>query len=84
MKPNNQSVRKQSRKLLFLHTNHSRLITSPQNFKIMQAGGWGDDRVLKDVYRHTLEESKKKMSNIAINYFETMQHEIQHGTKKTP
>ena len=36
---------------------------------IMQAGGWGNDRVLKDVYRHTLEDSKKKMSNIAINYF---------------
>lgn len=51
---------------------------------IMQAGGWGNDRVLKDVYRHTLEDSKKKMSNIAINYFENMQHEMQHGTKKTP
>ena len=50
----------------------------------MQAGGWGDDRVLKDVYRHTFEESEKKMGNIAINYFDSMQHEMQHGTKKTP
>ena len=51
---------------------------------IMQAGGWGDDRVLKDVYRHTFEESEKKMGNIAINYFDSMQHEMQHDTKKTP
>lgn len=51
---------------------------------IMQAGGWGNDRVLKEVYRHTLEETRKKMSNIAIDYFENMQHEMQHDTKKTP
>ena len=51
---------------------------------IMQAGGWGDDRVLKDVYRHTFEESEKKMGNIAINYLDSMQHEMQHDTKETP
>ena len=51
---------------------------------IMQNGGWGDDRVLKDVYRHTLEETKRKMNNVAIEYFETMQHKMQHETKKTP
>lgn len=49
---------------------------------IMQAGGWGNDRVLKEVYRHTLSETKEKMSNIAVNYFETMQHEMQHENKK--
>lgn len=49
---------------------------------IMQAGGWGNDRVLKEVYRHTLEDTKQKMSNVAINYFETMQHDMQHDIKK--
>ncbi|HOO28022.1 MAG TPA: site-specific integrase, partial [Lachnospiraceae bacterium] len=51
---------------------------------IMQAGGWGDDRILKDVYRHTLEDTKKKMSNVAISYFESMQHEMQHEIEKAP
>lgn len=51
---------------------------------IMQTGGWGNDRVLKEVYRHTLEDTKQKMSNVAINYFETMQHDMQHDTKKAP
>lgn len=46
---------------------------------IMQMGGWGNDRVLKDVYRHTLEEAQKKMNAIAISHFETMQHEMQHA-----
>lgn len=45
---------------------------------IMQSGGWGNDRVLKDVYRHTLSDTKDKMNNIAIDYFENMQHEMQH------
>lgn len=48
---------------------------------IMQAGGWGNDRVLKEVYRHTFSETKDKMNNIAINYFEAMQHEMQHEKK---
>lgn len=51
---------------------------------IMQSGGWGNDRVLKEVYRHTLSDTRKKMSNIAVDYFEAMQHEMQHDTKKTP
>lgn len=34
-----------------------------------------NDSVLKEVYRHTLSETREKMSNIAVNCFETMQHE---------
>ena len=49
---------------------------------IMQTGGWGNDRVLKEVYRHTLSETREKMSNIAVSYFETMQHEMQHEKEK--
>lgn len=45
---------------------------------IMQSGGWGNDSVLKEVYRHTLPDMEDKMNKIAINYFESMQHEMQH------
>lgn len=45
---------------------------------IMQMGGWGNDRVLKEVYRHTMEETRKKMNTISIGHFENMQHEMQH------
>lgn len=47
---------------------------------IMQSGGWGNDSVLKEVYRHTLPDMEDKMNKIAINYFESMQHEMQHET----
>lgn len=39
--------------------------------RIMQAGGWGNDRVFKEVYRHTLPEEVEKMNKIAITYFES-------------
>lgn len=50
---------------------------------IMLANGWGNDRVLKEVYRHTLTDARKKMSSIAIEHFETMQHEMQHEKQKS-
>lgn len=46
---------------------------------IMERGGWGNDTVLKNVYRHTLEDKKVEMMQKANNYFENMQHEMQHG-----
>lgn len=45
---------------------------------IMQSGGWGNDSVLKEVYRHALPDVQKQMNSKAINYFESMQHEMQH------
>lgn len=49
---------------------------------IMQRGGWNSDSVLKQVYRHALEDKTKEM-NVKINgYFESMQHEMQHEKKK--
>jgi len=45
---------------------------------IMQSGGWGNDSVLKEVYRHALPEVQDKMTNKALNHFESMQHEMQH------
>ena len=49
---------------------------------IMQMGGWGNDRVLKEVYRHAFEDTRKEMNAIAIQHFESMQHEMQHENKK--
>ena len=39
---------------------------------IMQRGGWGNDGVLKDVYRHVLQDRQKEMNNVANNYFEKL------------
>lgn len=45
---------------------------------IMQSGGWGNDSVLKEVYRHALPDVQEKMNKVALDYFENMQHEMQH------
>ena len=49
---------------------------------IMLSNGWGNDRVLKEVYRHTLSDAQKKKRNIAIGHFDNMQHEMQHEKEK--
>lgn len=36
---------------------------------IMQRGGWGSDAVLKNVYRHVLEDKTEQMNQIANGYF---------------
>lgn len=36
---------------------------------IMQRGGWGNDGVLKSVYRHVMEEKEKEMNSKANDYF---------------
>lgn len=36
---------------------------------IMQRGGWGNDGVLKNVYRHVMEEKQKEMNQKANDYF---------------
>lgn len=45
---------------------------------IMERGGWGNDAVLKNVYRHVIDEKSKEMTSKANDYFESMQHEMQH------
>lgn len=46
---------------------------------IMQRGGWGNDGVLKSVYRHALKDKTDKMNQIANTHFsELMQHDMQH------
>lgn len=39
---------------------------------IMQRGGWGNDGVLKAVYRHTMESKEKEMNQIANQHFEKL------------
>lgn len=36
---------------------------------IMQRGGWGSDRTLKSVYRHTMEDKEKQMNDKVNGYF---------------
>lgn len=36
---------------------------------IMQRGGWGSDKTLKAVYRHTMEDKEKEMNDKVNNYF---------------
>ncbi|WP_279004928.1 site-specific integrase [[Clostridium] scindens] len=50
---------------------------------IMERGGWGNDGVLKSVYRHALSDQRKEMDKIANQHFsQLMQHEISHDNKK--
>lgn len=39
---------------------------------IMKRGGWGNDTVLKSVYRHVLEEETKNMNAKTNDYFESL------------
>lgn len=45
---------------------------------IMERGGWESDSILKNVYRHVLDDKRAEMTNKANAYFENMQHEMQH------
>jgi len=48
---------------------------------IMQRGGWGNDSVLKNVYRHTMEAKANEMNAKANEHFKNMQHGMQHKNK---
>lgn len=45
---------------------------------IMERGGWHSDAVLKNIYRGSIEDYKKKFVEMTNNHFEAMQH----GNKK--
>lgn len=45
---------------------------------IMSRGGWGNDGVLKNVYRHSMTGKMQEMNSIANTYFTDMLHEMQH------
>ena len=50
---------------------------------IMQMGGWGNDGVLKSVYRHVLEEEQKKENAKAVKHFSEMYDTKYDTNKKT-
>ena len=39
---------------------------------IMQSGGWSNDRVLKEVYRHAMTDRQAQIENVAISHFEEL------------
>ena len=51
---------------------------------IMQRGGWGNDTVLKTVYRHTLEDKSKEMNAIANNHFSQLYNTKCNTDKENP
>ncbi len=51
---------------------------------IMARGGWKTDKVLKAVYRNVIADEEKKFTEKINSHFDSMQHEIQHESKKVP
>ena len=51
---------------------------------IMQRGGWGNDGVLKDVYRHVLQDRQKEMNEKANSYFEELCNTTYNTKIKNP
>lgn len=50
---------------------------------IMKRGGWKSDKVLKKVYRGTIESEEKKFTDKINEHFtQIMQHDMQHEPKK--
>lgn len=49
---------------------------------IMARGGWSSDAVLKQVYRGIIDDYNQRYNNVANDYFEKMQHEMQHENEK--
>lgn len=46
---------------------------------IMKRGGWKSDKVLKKVYRNTIDAEDKKFIEQVNTHFENMQHDMQHA-----
>ena len=47
---------------------------------IMKRGGWSSDRVLKEVYRHTLDSEQKKLNDKINGHFSTL-YDTKYDTK---
>lgn len=45
---------------------------------IMQRGGWSSDKVLKEIYRGTMDDYEKKFEDVMMQHYNEMQHEMQH------
>ena len=51
---------------------------------IMQRGGWGNDGVLKSVYRHAMEDREAKMDRLANEHFEELCNTKCNTKEKSP
>lgn len=51
---------------------------------IMQRGGWSSAAALNNIYKHALNDKIPEMSNTINDHFDSMQHEMQHETEKSP
>lgn len=51
---------------------------------IMQRGGWGNDGVLKDVYRHVMDDREREMNQKANLYFENLCNTTYNTENKNP
>lgn len=51
---------------------------------IMQRGGWGNDGVLKDVYRHVMNDREREMNQKANLYFENLCNTTCNTENKNP
>lgn len=49
---------------------------------IMKRGGWSSDRILKEVYRHAMDEKTKEMNDKANEHFRNMYDTIYDTNKK--
>jgi integrase len=45
---------------------------------IMERGGWSSDKVLKNIYRGTIDQYSKQFEDVTLQHFEQMQHDMQH------
>jgi len=48
---------------------------------IMARGGWSSDRIMKSVYRDTIDDQTRKMNEKIFGHFDDISHEIQHDSK---
>lgn len=47
---------------------------------IMKRGGWSSDRILKEVYRHAMDDHQKQMNDLANNHFQKL-YDTKYDTK---
>jgi len=45
---------------------------------IMERGGWSSDKVLKEIYRGTIDDYNKRFEEVMMQHYENIQHEMQH------
>lgn len=63
--------------LRHFYATFSHVLGIPDKY-IMEQGGWSSKSVLQNIYQHTLDSTANEMNKIRSEYFNKIQHEIQH------